>query len=412
MLELYFQNTNTLNHHRSGPLGHYIDGFAKHLDELGYTKSIARRILNAAARLGQFLKLKEIDLTLANSTIIDDFGQHLAQADCKSPHKRTIKDVQHGAKLFLTYLYDTKAFNPPLNPQHEDEPELIKAFRSWLIQHRGLSPSTVYKYCRDANKLLTTLGNDTAQFNAKTLRHFLLESAEHQGDGAIKTMISALRIFLRFLASQNKCKAGLENAIPRIANWHNATLPNYLQPFEVERMLDTCDMSTVMGLRDKAVMLLLVRLGLRAGDVSNLKLADINWQDGSIIVAGKNNIEVRLPLPQDVGDAILDYLKHRRQVADDTVFIRTIAPYRSFYSGSAVSTIVTRAMHKAAIVSSRYGSHILRNTAATLMLKQGASLYEIGSVLRHQSVDMTARYTKVDIELLNLVVQPWPEVLR
>ena len=171
-------------------------------------------------------------------------------------------------------------------------------------------------------------------------------------------------------------------------------------------------MNTVMGLRDKAIMLLLVRLGLRAGDVANLNLADIDWQDGSIIVAGKNSHEVRLPLSQDVGDAIWDYLKHRRQFAGNAVFIRTIAPYRPFYSGSAVSAIVTRSMHKAAIVSSRYGAHILRNTAATQMLKQGASLYEIGSVLRHQSVDMTARYTKIDIELLNLVVQPWPEVLR
>ena len=167
-----------------------------------------------------------------------------------------------------------------------------------------------------------------------------------------------------------------------------------------------------MGLRDKANILLLVRLGLRAGDVAYLKLADIDWLDGSIIVAGKNCREVRLPLSQDVGDAILDYLKHRRQVAGNAVFIRTIAPYRPFNSGSAVSTIVTRAMHKAAIVSSRYGAHILRNTAATQMLKQGASLYEIGLVLRHQSVDMTARYTKVDIDLLYLVVQPWPEVLR
>jgi site-specific recombinase XerD len=269
----------------------------------------------------------------------------------------------------------------------------------------------VYKYCRDVNKLLVTLGEDTAQFNAKTLRHFLLDYAKQQGNGAIKTMISALRIFLRYLASQDKCLAGLENAIPRIASWHNASLPNYRQQSEVQRILDTCDINMVMGMRDKAVILLLARLGLRAGDVANLNLTDIDWHHGSIIVSGKNRREVRLPLPQEVGDAILNYLKHRRPVADDAVFIRAIAPYRPFHSGSAVSTIVTRAMHKAAIVSSRYGAHILRNTAATQMLKQGASLYQISTVLRHQSFDMTARYTKVDIGLLNLVVQPWPEVL-
>jgi integrase len=239
----------------------------------------------------------------------------------------------------------------------------------------------------------------------------LLDYAKQQGNGAIKTMITALRIFLRYLVSQNRCLPGLENAIPRIASWHNASLPNYLQPFEVQRILDTCDISTVMGMRDKAIILLLVRLGLRAGDVANLELADIDWHDGSIIVSGKSSREVRLPLSQEVGDAILAYLKQRRPGAGNAVFIRTIAPYRAFYSGSAVSTIVTRAMRKATIVSSRYGAHILRNTAATQMLKQGASLYQISRVLRHQSVDMTARYTKVDIGLLNLVVQPWPEVL-
>ncbi len=411
MLSTYFENTYTLNRLGSGPLGHYLDGFAQQLDEQGYAKSVARRMLNAGARLGSFVKLKDIDLDLSNPTIIDDFRQHLATSDGIPPNKRTIEDIGHGAKQFLAYLYDTNCFNPPLKPQLAVEPELIKTFRFWLIQHRGLSPSTVYKYCRDANKLLVTLGEDTAQFNAKTLRHFLLDYAKQQGNGAIKTMISALRIFLRYLASQDKCLAGLENAIPRIASWHNASLPNYLQQSEVQRILDTCDINMVMGMRDKAVILLLARLGLRAGDVANLNLTDIDWHDGSIIVSGKNRREARLPLPQEVGDAILDYLKHRRPVADDAVFIRAIAPYRPFHSSSAVSTIVTRAMHKAAIVSSRYGAHILRNTAATQMLKQGASLYQISTVLRHQSVDMTARYTKVDIGLLNLVVQPWPEVL-
>jgi site-specific recombinase XerC len=332
MLETYFENTNTLNHHRAGPLGQYIDGFTQQLVELGYTKSTARRILNAAARLGQFVKLKTIDLTLVNPIKIDDFRQHLAQTDFKTPSKRTIDDISHGAKLFITYLYSISILKPPPDTQHEDQPALINAFRSWLIQHRGLSPSTVYKYCRDASKLLTTLGEDTAQFNAKTLRHFLLESAKQQGSGASKTMISALRTFLRYLISQNKCQTGLDTAIPRIAKWRNAALPNYLQPFEVQRILDTCDISTIMGLRDKAIILLLVRLGLRAGDVTNLKLADIDWQDGSIIVAGKNSREVRLPLSQEVGDAIFNYLKHRRPVVGDAVFIRTIAPYRPFNS--------------------------------------------------------------------------------
>lgn len=412
MLETYFKNTYTLNRLRASPLGRYIDGFAQHLNEQGYTKSIARRILNAGARFGDFFNLKDIDLDQDNPTIIEDFEQHLAAPNGKPPGMRTIKDIGRGARYFLTYLYHAGYFNQSLNLQSKNEPELIKYFEVWLIQHRGLSQSTVYKYCRDANKLITILGDDVSHFNAKALRDFLLNYAKQQGRGATKTMITGLRTFLRYLASQGKCQPGLENAIPTIANWRNASLPNYLQPSEVQRILDTCNTSTVMGERDKAIILLLVRLGLRAGDVARLTFSDIDWQDGSFIVSGKNHCEVRLPLPQDVGDAILAYLKYRRPVKDNAVFLRTIAPFQRFCSGSAVSTIVTRAMHKANVVSSRYGAHILRNTAATQMLQQGASLYEIGTVLRHQSVDTTARYTKVDITLLNLVVQPWPEVLQ
>jgi hypothetical protein len=178
MLVTYFENTYTLNRLRSGPLGQYLDGFAQHLDEQGYAKSVARRMLNAGAHLEHFVKHKEIDLDLHNPTIIDDLRQHLATSNGTPPNKRTIEDIGHGAKQFLTYLYNTNCFNPPPKPQLAAEPELIKTFRFWLIQHRGLSRSTMYKYCRDANKLLLALGEGTAQFNARTLCHFLLDYAK------------------------------------------------------------------------------------------------------------------------------------------------------------------------------------------------------------------------------------------
>lgn len=200
----------------------------------------------------------------------------------------------------------------------------------------------------------------------------------------------------------------MERTIPSLACWRQTTLPISLPATEIQRIIDSCSNTTVMGIRDRSIILLLARLGLRAGDVSGLKMSDINWKDGSVLVSGKNKRQVRLPLSQEVGDAILEYLKHRPQTGYDQLFLGAAAPYRPFSSGSCLSPIVTRAMHKAGIVSTRYGAHILRHSAATEMLRQGASLYEIGSVLRHRSTDMTAYYTKVDVNLLKLVSQPWP----
>ena len=166
-----------------------------------------------------------------------------------------------------------------------------------------------------------------------------------------------------------------------------------------------------MEVRDKAIILLLARLGLRAGDVAELRISKIDWKDGSFLISGKSQREDRLPLPQEVGDAIVTYLEIRPQVGEDKVFLGIQAPLRPFASGSTVSQIVKRRTHLAGVVTPRYGAHVLRHTAATEMLRQGVPLYEIGQVLRHRSLDMTAYYAKVDIELLKQVTQPWPEVL-
>ena len=166
-----------------------------------------------------------------------------------------------------------------------------------------------------------------------------------------------------------------------------------------------------MGLRDRAIILLFARLGLRAGDVAQLRLDDLDWEDGSILVSGKSRRQARLPLSQEVGDAIiLKYLEHRPRSDAREVFLRSVAPFRAFKSGGSASQVVTRAMRRAGISASCYGAHALRHTAACEMIRQGVSLYEIGEVLRHKSVEMTAHYAKIDVGLLKQVTLPWPEV--
>lgn len=286
---------------------------------------------------------------------------------------------------------------------------MVRGFCDWLSHHRGSSEITLSRYGAAVSALLTELGDDPSQYDAECLRSFLLHRAQRRGVGGTKAILSPVRMFLRYLAIEGKCKPGLDAAIPAIAGWRLASLPRCLSADEVEQLLAACDLALPIGLRDHAVILLLARLGLRAGDVAELRFADINWNDGSILLKGKSRREARLPLPQEVGDAILAYLEHRPSVHDDHVFLRDIAPFIAL-PGSSVSQIVRRNMRRAGIVAPSHGSHILRHTAATEMLRRGVSLYDIGSVLRHRSADRSAYYAKVDMEFLKQIVQPWPEV--
>lgn len=410
MLETYFEAPFVLVRLRSGPSGPFLDEFARVLGESGYSWLSGRRYLRVADHLGRFLSVSGLPLCSVSQASLQAFGQHLAGCRCpEATGGRTTDDGVRGASLFIRHLRElgvVKSEEPeaPLSP-------VVESFGHWLRQHRGAAESTVYRYCQGADGLLDALGKETSQYDARSLRQFVLDRASHRGTGSAMSLATALRVFLRFLASQGLCPAGLDQAIPTVARWKLASLPRYLPWNDVDRIVQACDPTTPMGLRDRAVILLLARLGLRAGDVVGLRFSDFDWADGSLLVSGKGRREVRLPLPQDVGDAVLAYLECRPETQTDRVFVRAVAPFRSFQCGSTLSAIVARAMRRAKVVAPFYGAHILRHTAATEMLRRGATLYEIGAVLRHRSIDMTAYYAKVDVNLLKQVAQPWPEVL-
>jgi site-specific recombinase XerD len=219
-------------------------------------------------------------------------------------------------------------------------------------------------------------------------------------------------MFLRFLIAEGQCAVGLDAAIPTVAHWRLASLPRYLPPKDVERLIASCDRASAGGRRDRAILLLLARLGLRAGDIVHLRLSDIDWKDASIQVCGKGRRHTRLPLSDEVGQAIVAYLKKGRPRTNaDTLFTRCRAPFRAFGSSSAVSDVVDNALRRAGVVRpSRGAAHLLRHSLATSLLWQGASLEDIGAVLRHSSVETTQIYAKVDIPTLRKIAQPWPEV--
>jgi site-specific recombinase XerD len=219
-------------------------------------------------------------------------------------------------------------------------------------------------------------------------------------------------MFLRFLIAEGKCASGLEAAVPVLAHWRLAALPRHLQPEEVERLIGSCDPTSAVGRRDRAILLLLARLGLRAGDIVQLRLPDIDWRDGWIQLCGKGRRQARLPLSQEVGGALAAYLTDGRPLTHaDSVFVRSRAPFGPFRSHCAVSAIVDQAFRRSGVVRpSRGAAHLLRHSAATSLLRHGATLQEVASVLRHRSITTTQIYAKVDLVALSAVAQPWPEV--
>ena len=222
-------------------------------------------------------------------------------------------------------------------------------------------------------------------------------------------MVSALRSFFRYLRHRGDIATDLAACVPSIANWQFSALPKFLQPDQVQQVLNQCDRRTAQGRRDYAILLLLARLGLRACEIVSLTLDDIHWQAGEISIQGKGNRSALLPLPPDVGQAIAAYLeKDRPACSTRRVFIRMKAPRRGFANSEAISTIVARTLKRAGIDSPHTGAHLFRHTLATQMLRQGATLADIALLLRHRSLNTTTLYAKVDLTALRALAQPWP----
>ena len=237
-------------------------------------------------------------------------------------------------------------------------PVLVSAFCDWFRTHRGVKEPTLRQYARGATDLLRTLGEDIGQWNAQAVREFLLQRASRWGTPTTQALITSLRAFLRFLNFRGEFRDDRALAIPAVAYWRLARLPRCLSAEEVNRLLAACEGSALRRLRDRAILLMLVRLGLRSGDVARLRLIAIDWNNGTLQVIGKGRYQVRLPLPQDVGDALLRYLECRPANVDtDHVFIRSNAPCRPFACGDGVSSVVKHALKRANNDAPAQGAH-------------------------------------------------------
>ena len=407
MLSKFFKSRGRIRALRNGPAGSLLERFAQALSETGYARNTVRIYLRGAEHFIYWTYRHGMPVCKLNEPSLAGFRRHLSQ--CRCPHYA--HDVVRGARLFLIYLRDARIITlPPVEPSVQ-APTLLSAFCQWMHQQRNTCDVTLDRYSVYIRELLRRFGEEPRRLDARRLRAFVLKRS-HRGRAAAKMCTTAVRMFLRFLIAEGQCAVGLDAAIPTVAHWRLASLPRYLPPKDVERLIASCDQASAVGRRDRAILLLLARLGLRAGDIVHLRLSDIDWKGASVSVCGKGRRPTRLPLTQEVGQAIVAYLKKGRPRTNaDTLFLHCRAPHCAFGSPSAVSHIVDRALLHAGVVRpSRGAAHLLRHSLATSMLRQGASLEDIAAVLRHRFISTTQIYAKVDISALQQIAQPWPEV--
>jgi integrase/recombinase XerD len=391
-----------------GSLEPFAVGFARELERQGYTRSSAQPQMQLMARLSRWLEDKGLDVHELSAAEVERFvGARRAEGYKKYLTSKALGPV-------LAYLRELRvAPTPPPPPPNGPAAVALERYRHYLTVERGLRSATAGAYVDAVRPFLRGRLSpdgrdlDLGQLRLADVTAFVVARCSHQGRGAAQQTVTALRSLLGFLHVEGSIERPLSTAVPKIASWRLASLPKRLEPTEVRRLLAACDRRTRQGRRDFAILTTLVRLGLRAGEVAALELDDIVWRAGEMVVHGKGNRAERLPLPVDVGEAIAAYLRCGRPASAQgrAVFVRLIAPHRALGRGG-VTQVVLAATRRAGLEPIR--PHRLRHTAATQMLRAGASLPEIGQLLRHRHISTTAIYAKVDREALRTIARPWP----
>jgi integrase/recombinase XerD len=407
VLDTHLKSLITRRRLRSGPAADHVDGFADWLHRQGYRPSIMRKMLQSLAAWTDWLRATgraEIDLNEGIEACAAELQTRSRVRYQRGPNADSLR----AARVLVRYLREQGALSQlaaPLSPSAHWP--LLGEFLSWMSQNRGVTKLTLAAYERILVEFFNTLGDAPHTYTAEALRGFVLKRAKCYGVSYAKLGATAVRALLRFLAATGKCRGGLEYSIPVFASWKFSSIPRYIAAEDLQRVMTSCT-DNPAGLRNRAILLLLARLGLRAGDIVGIRLSDLDWKNGRLAVCGKGRRREFLPLPQEVGDAILDYLQQARPpLPAPELFITTRAPFGPL-STQAVSGIVRTSLLRAGVKAPAYGAHVLRHTAATSMLRQGASLAGIGAVLRHRSPQTTAHYAKVDIVALSEIAQPWP----
>ena len=388
----------------SGPLAPYAAGFASWLRSRGYAPGTVRLRLLQLAHLSRWLEGEGLSAGELTPERVEEFVRARRAAGYVSwvSPRSALLPLRHLREVGVTPVPVSAVAEGPLA-------ELIEGYRRYLVFERGLAEQTVARYQCDASLFLSQRQRperlELKRLSAADVSGFLARECPRRSVAGARQLVFVVRSFLRYLYVAGLISAPLQWAVPGVAGLRDRSLPRGLRPEAVAKLLAGCDRRRTVGRRDYAILLLLARLGLRGGEVAAIQLDDLDWRRGEILIRGKGNRQERLPLPVDVGEALVSYLRRRPRAESRALFLRVLAP-----AGALSPSGVRRVVHDACVRAGvpPVGPHRLRHTAATGMLRAGASLPEIAEVLRHRRLETTAIYAKVDRRALRSLAQPWP----
>lgn len=395
-----------------GPLAPYLDAFATFLSVRGYKGQYLRRHIMLAACFSRWLKQSRVRTRHIRS-------EHVARY-LQFRHRDRADNGGDSASLdhLMAFLMEKRVIQAPRSTPPRTPAERLKgAYTRYLRQDRALAKSTIINYVSFvADFLKDRFGSGPValrRVQAVDVVRFVQSRARRLRGKRAKLMTTALRSFFRYARLQGEIEVDLGAAVPIVASWSMVSIPRAIAPEQTKRLLASIDRRTIAGRRDYAILLLLARLGLRSSEVALMELDDIDWRSGQLTVRGKDSRRTEMPLPTEVGKAIVEYLRRGRpRCTSRRVFLRLKAPVQGFQGACGVGSIVRHRLKRAKIAAPTYGTHQFRHGLASDMLRQGASLAEIGAVLGHQHPDTTRIYTKIDLRALRALAQPWPRSAR
>lgn len=394
----------------------HIDAFLDHLSDQNYCERTVQQYRSTYRHFIVWLYLSNITLERIDEGVIQRFSDH----DCTCSYPRFYKNNQfHGTRKYCAQIIrfaDYLASEGIIGNWRETSPpgmhsRVVDDFIDWMRRHRGLRETSLRYYGWLLHrKILPELGDDPALYDVGSIRTAFTNLASFCSSSHAASIASVLRVYMRYLETHGICRPGLAATVPTVKRQPASDLPRYASKSVIEALIGSCNTATPVGLRDHAILLLLARLAMRAGDIVALRLDDIDWKQARIQVNGKSRRRTVLPLPQDAGDALKTYLlQGRPRVDNESVFLRARAPYQSLSDSSAVTMIVQRAKKRIGVDGQGLpAAHLFRHSQATHLLRGGASLETVATLLRHHSIRTTTLYARVDRPMLLNVAQPWP----
>lgn len=401
--------------HRS-PAEPAVDGYLAQLANDGYSRLGIRRHLQALDRFGCWLAAQSLQLPDVDERTVERFVVEVPRLPSTRCRDSRISPVASGARRFARYLW-----RQGIAPQVSTEPattatELwLQAYDRHLGRVHGLTLGTRRYYLRYARRFIAqhfaSRSQDWSTIAAGDVSRFVQCQVGRLSPANCRGPVTATRAMLRYLVFNGSIRAGLVDAVPTVRQWKLTTLPRHLSRQQVEQVIGHCPRNTALGLRDRAIVLLLARLGIRASEVAALTIDDFNWHESHIrIRSAKSGTERALPLCEEVGNAVVEYLQVRGTVVETrSLFLRAIPPHHHSLSSSAISCVADHALRRAGIKVDRSGAHVFRHSAATHMVCRGVAFKHVADVLGHALLETTAIYAKLDVNTLARVALPWPE---